>query len=435
MWSLSFSCTISMSDIPSIASSLDAYFSHDTMSIHIKAGSLWSAKCGKPWNRRMEYSQSHMTSQETVTLINNLLLECDQRDDALVEIERQYSKVLQLGAYRIVIVYPPLSDNYEITAVRPLIKLWFDDYQIDPWLIALLDTDAKGILIAWSPGSGKTTFAQWLVDRYAQMDNIVKTIESPRDLNVDNSIVQYSFTHGTHDEIRDILLLSRPDYAIYDEVRNLSDFVLYKDLRLTGIGLIGVLHATQPIDAVQRFLPTVSLGMIPQVIDTIIFIKSGQIDTVYRLSFTVKVPSGMLSEDLARPVVEVKDILSWQLVYELYTYGEQVVVMPLATVLASQTQQSRGSHHLAQVYLQDYFAHKIHSVYYMSLQDNHVTLYVDEAEKWGLIGKGWDIIRQLEWDLHISISIKTLDDLSPDHDLRPITPHFSVKKKKKFRYT
>jgi ATPase len=33
--------------------------------------------------------------------------------------------------------------------------------------------------------------------------------------------------------VRDILLLSRPDYTVYDEVRNTPDFELYKDLRLT----------------------------------------------------------------------------------------------------------------------------------------------------------------------------------------------------------
>jgi ATPase len=106
-----------------------------------------------------------------------------------------------------------------------------------------------------------------------------------------DEVVQYSFHHGTHDEIRDILLLSRPDFTVYDEIRNTSDFVLYKDLRLTGIGLIGVIHATQAIDSVQRFIGVLSLGMIPQVIDTVLFIKGGRVDTVYTLSFTVKAPS------------------------------------------------------------------------------------------------------------------------------------------------
>ncbi|HCY20337.1 TPA: hypothetical protein DIC40_00395 [Patescibacteria group bacterium] len=73
------------------------------------------------------------------------------------------------------------------------------------------------------------------MDVYNKEHKIIKTIESPRDLQLPENIVQYSFTYGTHDEVRDILLLSRPDYTVYDEVRNKSDFDLYKDLRLTGI--------------------------------------------------------------------------------------------------------------------------------------------------------------------------------------------------------
>ena len=68
------------------------------------------------------------------------------------------------------------------------------------------------------------------------------------------NVTQYSFSHAPHNEIRDILLLSRPDYTIYDEVRNKEDFHLYKDLRLTGIGLMGVMHATHAIDSIQRFM-------------------------------------------------------------------------------------------------------------------------------------------------------------------------------------
>ncbi|MEI8253634.1 MAG: hypothetical protein WCG25_08065 [bacterium] len=72
-----------------------------------------------------------------------------------------------------------------------------------------------------------------MVDLYLQENHIIKTVESPRDLLVPDSVVQYSFTYGTHDEVRDILLLSRPDYTVYDEIRNKPDFELYKDLRLT----------------------------------------------------------------------------------------------------------------------------------------------------------------------------------------------------------
>jgi ATPase len=192
-------------------------------------------KKGTPGNWQPEIDTKSFTKDEMKAFIQNIYEEIDSRDDGFMEIDRKLSKVLQLGPYRIVIVYPPLSDGLEMTIVKPIKKLSMDDYKLEKDVFELLRNQAKGILISGSPGSGKTTFAQALIDIYHQDNHIIKTIESPRDLLVSDDIVQYSFTYGTHDEVRDILLLSRPDYTIYDEVRNTSDFELYKDLRLTGI--------------------------------------------------------------------------------------------------------------------------------------------------------------------------------------------------------
>lgn len=71
------------------------------------------------------------------------------------------------------------------------------------------------------------------------------------------------------------------------------------------------------------------MGIIPQVIDTVIYIEKGAISEIYNLQLTVKVPEGMESEDLARPVIIVTSFLSKQVEYEIYTFGEQIVVMPL----------------------------------------------------------------------------------------------------------
>jgi ATPase len=153
---------------------------------------------------------------------------------------------------------------------------------------------------------------------------------------VDKQVVQYSFSYAPHSEVRDILLLSRPDLAIYDEVRNQEDFVLFKDLRLTGIGLIGVIHATAPVDSIQRFIGTIEMGIIPQVIDTVVYIEKGEIKEILQLKQVVKMPSGMMSADLARPVIEVSSFLEDVLKYEIYTFGEQVVVMPLDQIVEPQ---------------------------------------------------------------------------------------------------
>ena len=56
-------------------------------------------------------------------------------------------------------------------------------------------------------------------------------------------------------------------------MRTDEDFRLYVDLRLAGIGMVGVVHAASPIDAIQRFINRVELGMIPSIIDTVLILS------------------------------------------------------------------------------------------------------------------------------------------------------------------
>lgn len=71
------------------------------------------------------------------------------------------------------------------------------------------------------------------------------------------------------------------------------------------------------------------MGVIPQVIDTVIYISKGNVEQIYQLALTVKMPEGMESEDLARPVIVVTSFFSKKVEYEIYTFGEQIVVMPI----------------------------------------------------------------------------------------------------------
>jgi len=106
-------------------------------------------------------------------------------------------------------------------------------------------------------------------------------------------------------------------------------FLIFADMRLAGVGMIGVVHATRAVDAIQRLIGRVELGVIPQVVDTVIFIDKGEVAKVLVLEFTVKVPHGMTEQDLARPVIIIADFETGKVEYEIYTYGEQVVVMPI----------------------------------------------------------------------------------------------------------
>ncbi|MEM0340190.1 MAG: PINc/VapC family ATPase [Acidilobaceae archaeon] len=310
----------------------EKFFDSKTMSVHLKEGAPPLAKVGSPGRWVFVRLRETPVSRAELEEMAREILEEANKGRGFIEIDRAGSVIAQLGDYRIVITRPPLSNGWEITVVRPIAKLSLEDYSLPEKLVKRLLEKAEGILVAGAPGMGKTTFAQALAEFYARMGKIVKTIESPRDMRLPPLITQYSKTYAEVGELHDILLLSRPDYTVFDELRNDEDFRLYVDLRLAGIGMIGVVHATSPIDAIQRFLNRVELGMLPSIIDTVIFINEGKVAKVYELSMTVKLPSGLREAELTRPVVEVRDFITGELEYEIYTFGEQTMVVPVQSL-------------------------------------------------------------------------------------------------------
>ena len=394
---------------------LDKYFDEQTMSLHLKANRPILRKKGFPGNWQPVVDPNEIMTKEAFNeLIDQLFKEVETREDAFLEINRELSKVLQIWPYRIVIVYPALSDGLELTAVKPVKKMSIEEYNLQPELFELLRNKSKGILVSGAPGSGKSTFTSALIELYHKDQHIIKTIESPRDLMLDDDIVQYSFTYGSHDEVRDILLLSRPDYTIYDEVRNKPDFELYKDLRLTGIGLVGVIHATKPVDSIQRFIGSIEMGIIPQVVDTVIFIDKGQVSEVLTLELTAKVPDGMLSEELARPVIVVSSFLKKNPHYEIYNFGEQVVVMPIATDENGNPKIPTKTQVVSQ-YAREGIQRKLQQLlpcdFHIAIKGSELELYIPEYYKWKIIGKGWTAITNLEKDIGLRIHVRTFNEL------------------------
>jgi len=69
--------------------------------------------------------------------------------------------------------------------------------------------------------------------------------------------------------------------------------------------------------------------VLPQIINTIIFVDKGEITNIYDVGFTIKVPEGMSSEINLRPVTTVSDHETGDLVFEIFKYDGETIVMPV----------------------------------------------------------------------------------------------------------
>ena len=395
-----------------VKTELEKFFVDDVSSIHLRENTTPMAKKGKPGHIELielDYVPLRYNDLERIT--NELLEQTQLRADAFIEIEKKGVKVIQFGTLRVTIAKRPFADGFEITAIKPVNRLDLIDYNITDKLLNRLSDDAKGILVAGSPGAGKSTFAQALAEYYHyDLEKIVKTMESPRDLNLDDNITQYAPLEGSMEDTADILLLVRPDFTLFDEVRKTRDFEIYSDMRLAGVGMIGIVHATRAIDAIQRFLGRLELGVIPSVIDTTIYIEDGEIKSVYSIELTVKVPTGMIEADLARPVIEIKDLETEELLYEIYTYGEQTIVMNVNKPKEDNEEKSSVDKIVTRVIRNEIYRIVPNVAVEISLLSNNRALVEIDPEYAGtIIGKNGKTIEKIEERAGISIEVQDLE--------------------------
>ncbi|MFB6296879.1 MAG: KH domain-containing protein, partial [Halobacteriales archaeon] len=192
--------------------------------------------------------------------------------------------------------------------------------------------------------------------------------------------------------------------------RKTDDFEVFADMRLAGVGMIGVVHATRAIDALQRLIGRVELGLIPQVVDTVIYVEAGEVTKVYDVTTEVKVPQGLTEEDLARPVILVSEFETGVPEYEIYTFNRQVVTVPLdgedgpgaaesGTERLARQEVEREIRSIAQGRVDVEFA-----------SPDRAVVYVDDDDISAVIGKGGGRISDIEDRLGLDIDVRTHEE-------------------------
>ena len=400
-------------DHPPLPESLEGLLADTTVStLFLKAECPPRIKAGHITDLRLEELSSDPWDKPSLEALADELVDVinqhNHRSDCFVEIEREGCRILQAGDLRITCAWPPFSEAWEITVVRPVAHLSLSEYDLDSRLIKRLSNHHRGVFVVGRPGSGKTTFAQAIA---AYLDEevgaMVKTMESPRDLQVPQRVTQYAPLEGNLEKTAEVIFLVRPDFVIFDEVRRARDFEIFADVRLAGVGLLGVTHANSALEAVQRLIGKVELGMISQVLDTVIHIEKGSISQVLELKMVVRAPSGMES-DLSRPVIEVRSFPSNKMTHEIFSFGEQIVVVPVDGSGSQSPAKKLAAAELARV-VQRWSGARIHHVEMAS--DTAATLYVDGSAIGAIVGTGGSSIRELEEEVGLKLKVKAVHEL------------------------
>ncbi|WP_181691472.1 PINc/VapC family ATPase [Natronomonas sp. LN261] len=388
---------------------VEEYLDEGTMSVHLKTGVRPMAKRGTIGEMAYEpIDEGVLTEEEMRAIADNVINTARAVSDGFVELSGTGMTIVQIRDMRIAVAEPPFADGIEVTAVRPIVKTELDDYEKADELRDRFTERQRGVLISGAPGAGKSTFAQAVAEFIDDAGYSVKTMEKPRDLQVGPEITQYTELDGSMANTADSLLMVRPDYTIYDEVRKTSDFETFADMRMAGVGMIGVVHATRAIDALQRLVGRVELGMIPQVADTVVYIEAGEVHTVYDVTTEVKVPHGLVEEDLARPVIVIEDFETGTPAYEIYTFNRQVVTVPLDGAEAA---AETGVERVAKQEIEREIRSVAHGHVDVELKgSNTAIVWVEEDDISYVIGKGGGRISGIEDRLGIDIDVRSLSE-------------------------
>ncbi len=311
---------------------IDQFFDEQTLAVYLKELVPPYAKRGTIRDARLVQIRDAPLSEHELAAIAQECLERAKRDpDGFIEHESRGITILQIGSMRIAVARYPFVDGMEITAVRPVVDVTLEDYTGTDGLTDRLIEGPSGILIAGAPGVGKTTLAQNCATFLSEHGVIVKTMEAPRDMQVPDLISQYTALDGRMEATAEMVMMLRPDYVVYDELRRTEDFRVFADMRLAGVGMIGVLHAENVHAALRRFLNRVDFGTLSRVVDTIVIIEDGEIRYIYDLEFGLRVPESIPGDGAVMPVVTVTDTATGSTALEVFRYDGEIMIMPLGS--------------------------------------------------------------------------------------------------------
>lgn len=199
---------------------------------------------------------------------------------------------LPLDGSRFEGIFPPVTKNPSFTIRKKALRVFTLNNYIESQILSEHQFNAllgaieshKNILIVGGTGSGKTTFANALIDAMVQ-NNVNERIVIMEDTNelqctAPNSVILRSNEHTSINRLLRATLRLRPDRILVGEVRGGEALELLKGWNTGHPGGIATIHADSANQGLHRLedllseaTPNVNKAMIASTINVVVFIK------------------------------------------------------------------------------------------------------------------------------------------------------------------
>jgi ATPase len=179
-------------------------------------------------------------------------------------------------------------------------------------------------------------------------------------------------------------------------------------------------------DAVQRFLDRVDFGVLPQTIDTIIFVREGEITRVYDIDFSMGIPEGMSGENNIRPLIAIIDHETGEREFQIFKYEGETIVMPLVRegalpVVKVEKEEEKITWKLTEREIQREIGRFTDGYVDVRMQsDNKAVVYIDDKDVPAAIGKGGKNVAGIVNKLSIGIDIRPRSELDRREAEEPV---------------
>ena len=139
-------------DHPPLPDSLENLLADETAStVFLKAECPPRVKAGHISALRLEEVSKDIWDKPALeSLSEELMMVIEQheaRSDCFIEIEREGCRIMQIGDLRVTCAWPPFSEAWEITVVRPVAHLKLSDYELQDELVGRLSDHHRGVFV------------------------------------------------------------------------------------------------------------------------------------------------------------------------------------------------------------------------------------------------------------------------------------------------